>query len=67
MFFNIFVFLQLFNEINARKLKKDEINVFKGFFNNNMFLFVIFSTIIVQFLIVEYGGKAAHCAPLTVG
>jgi P-type Ca2+ transporter type 2B len=57
----------LFNEINARKLKKEEVNVFKGFFNNSMFILVIVTTIVVQFLIVEYGGKAAHCAPLTVG
>ena len=47
IFFHIFVFLQLFNEINARKLKKSEINVFEGFFNNPLFLFVIFGTGIV--------------------
>lgn len=62
-----FFFFKVFNEINARKLKKDEVNVFKGFFKNSMFVFVIVTTIIVQLLIVEYGGKAAHCAPLTVG
>lgn len=28
IFFNVFVLLQVFNEINARKLKSDEINVF---------------------------------------
>jgi len=32
IFFNVFVFLQLFNEINARKLKKNELNIFAGFF-----------------------------------
>ena len=31
MFFNIFVFMQVFNEINSRKLKREEINVFDGF------------------------------------
>jgi len=41
IFFNIFVFLQIFNEINCRKLKKTEINVFEGFFENNFFIFVI--------------------------
>lgn len=65
MFFNIFVFLQVFNEINARKLKKTEINVFQGFFRNPLFLFVIIGTVFVQLLIVEYGGKAVNCSPLT--
>lgn len=55
----------MFNEINARKLKKEETNVFEGFFNNYMFLGVIIGTIIVQMLIVEYGGKAVRVAPLS--
>ncbi|EGR29017.1 hypothetical protein IMG5_164760 [Ichthyophthirius multifiliis] len=65
IFFNVFVYLQVFNEINARKLKREEKNVFVGFFNNSMFLFVIFGTIIVQMTIIEIGGKAVKCAPLT--
>lgn len=28
IFFNVFVLMQVFNEINARKLKSDEYNVF---------------------------------------
>jgi len=47
MFFNIFVFLQVFNEINARKLKSSEFNVFKGFFNNPLFLFVLVFTVVI--------------------
>lgn len=35
--FNTFVFMQVFNEINCRKLKSEELNVFKGFFNNWIF------------------------------
>lgn len=35
--FNTFVFMQVFNEINCRKLKSEELNVFKGFFNNLIF------------------------------
>ena len=37
MFFNIFVYMQIFNEINCRKLKSDEYNVFADFFNNFLF------------------------------
>lgn len=47
MIFNTFVFLQVFNEINSRKLGKDEYNVFKGFFNNLLFLLIIVFTIVV--------------------
>ena len=64
--FNTFVFMQVFNEINARKLKREEINVFEGFFNNSMFLFVLITTVIVQIIFIEIGGKALRCAPLTL-
>jgi calcium-translocating P-type ATPase len=55
-FFNTFVFLQVFNEINCRKLRSDELNVFKNFFNNSLFLIIMILTIGVQILIVTYGG-----------
>jgi magnesium-transporting ATPase (P-type) len=45
-FFNTFVFLQIFNEINCRKLGCDEWNVFSKFFNNWLFLAVIIITIV---------------------
>mmetsp|Transcript_3637 Transcript_3637/g.2702 ORF Transcript_3637/g.2702 Transcript_3637/m.2702 type:complete len:287 (+) Transcript_3637:1315-2175(+) len=40
MFFNIFVFMQVFNEINCRKIQEHEMNVFADFFNNPMFLII---------------------------
>jgi hypothetical protein len=42
LFFNIFVFMQVFNEINARKLKKEELNVFEGILDNPLFPLVNF-------------------------
>lgn len=66
IFFNAFVFMQVFNEINCRKLKASELNVFKGFFNNWIFLFIVFATIIVQILLVQFGGEPVRCAPLTL-
>jgi P-type Ca2+ transporter type 2B len=48
--------MQIFNEINARKLGEKEYNVFHGFFNNLLFLFIVLSTIGIQMLMVEYGG-----------
>eukprot|EP00054_Salpingoeca_dolichothecata_P015910 m.92418 g.92418 ORF g.92418 m.92418 type:complete len:1299 (-) comp21718_c0_seq1:367-4263(-) len=55
--FNTFVWLQIFNEINARKIH-DELNVFHNFFNNPIFTVILIGTMVVQALITEYGGRA---------
>ena len=64
LFFNIFVFLQLFNEINTRKLKKEELNMFAGFWKNPLFLIIFWGTAFTQILIVQNGGYAFKCTPL---
>lgn len=64
MFFNIFVLMQLFNMINARKLQQHEINVFKNFFNNPLFLGILVATFIVQFSLMAFGGSAIRTVPL---
>jgi len=66
LFFQIFVLLQVFNQINCRKLKKDEYNVFQGFFNNWLFLIVEIFTIIIQFIIVQLGGSFTKTSPLSL-
>ena len=58
--------MQVFNEINSRKLGIKEYNVFKGFFNNALFLSVIILTIIVQYVLVQYGGKPVRTCPLSI-
>jgi len=50
--FNVFVFMQIFNEINARQLH-DEINIFKNITENKYFLVIFFSTVFTQVFIVE--------------
>jgi magnesium-transporting ATPase (P-type) len=45
--FNTFVWLQLFNEINARKIHNEK-NQFQGFMYNNMFLAVMIFTSLLQ-------------------
>jgi len=65
LFFEIFVCLQLFNEINCRKLKKEEYNVFAGFWKNPLFLIIFWGTFFVQILLVQMGGYAMKCTPLT--
>lgn len=52
MFFNTFVFLQLFNEINCRKIVDGEFNVFADFFNNALFIYIMILTIVVQIVFV---------------
>lgn len=65
IFFNVFVLLQLFNEINARKLKHTEANVFENFLNNPLFLIILVSTIIIQLTMVKYGGKSMKTVELS--
>ncbi|XP_046851841.1 plasma membrane calcium-transporting ATPase 4-like [Xenia sp. Carnegie-2017] len=45
--FNTFVFMQLFNEINSRKVHGQR-NVFEGILNNWIFLVIWFGTVFVQ-------------------
>lgn len=65
LIFNSFVFMQLFNEVNSRKLGEFDYNSFSGFFNNFLFLFILFSTAGVQYLMVQYGGQSVRTLPLT--
>jgi Ca2+ transporting ATPase len=58
--------LQLFNEINCRKLSLGQVNVFQDFFNNWMFQFIFISTFLVQMCLVQFGGKYLKCTPLSV-
>ena len=64
--FQTFVFMQLFNQINARKLGEKEYNVFKDFFNNCMFLVIMIGTFGIQMLIVEFGGRYMRAYPLSM-
>lgn len=64
LIFNVFVLMQVFNEINCRKLENDR-NIFKGFFSNPLFLAIIGITIGVQFILVQFAGPAASTISLT--
>ncbi|KAJ3452498.1 cation transporting atpase [Anaeramoeba flamelloides] len=63
--FNTFVMCQVFNEINCRKIDKDEKNVFKGIFRNHIFVGIIVITVIVQFIVVQFVGTFFYTEPLT--
>ncbi|EFA79442.1 hypothetical protein PPL_07860 [Heterostelium album PN500] len=64
--FNTFVFLQVFNEINARVLGND-LNPFKRIFTNPIYVIIWFATIGIQILFVTFGGTATSTTPLTLG
>uniref|UniRef100_A0A3P9A5B5 Calcium-transporting ATPase n=1 Tax=Esox lucius TaxID=8010 RepID=A0A3P9A5B5_ESOLU len=61
--FNTFVLMQLFNEINARKIHGER-NVFDGIFRNPIFCSIVFGTFAIQIVIVQLGGKPFSCTPL---
>lgn len=63
--FQIFVFMQLFNQINARILT-DGFNIFEGIFRNWLFMFVTILTFGVQMAMVEVGGKVTKTYPLAM-
>lgn len=65
IFFNIFVFLQVFNSMNARKLVKKEANIFVGITNNPMYLGIQLIIIVGQIALVQFGGRAVRTQPLT--
>ncbi|XP_026131563.1 plasma membrane calcium-transporting ATPase 3-like isoform X4 [Carassius auratus] len=63
--FNVFVMMQLFNEINARKIHGER-NVFEGIYRNPIFCSVVLGTFALQIVIVQFGGKPFSCTALTI-
>ena len=66
IFFNIFVFMQVFNSINARKLQKDELNVFTGICGNWLYILIQSIIIVGQIILVTFGGRAVRTHPLSL-
>ncbi|KAI5059228.1 hypothetical protein GOP47_0025547 [Adiantum capillus-veneris] len=60
--FNAFVFCQLFNEVNSRKL--EERNVFRGLLSSWLFLGIVGTTVVLQVIIVEFLNKFASTVKL---
>ncbi|KAL3724813.1 hypothetical protein ACJRO7_029906 [Eucalyptus globulus] len=52
LIFNVFVLCQVFNEFNVRKLAKK--NIFEGIHKNKLFLGIIFMTVVLQVVMVEF-------------
>ncbi|KAF9358659.1 hypothetical protein BGX26_001224 [Mortierella sp. AD094] len=66
MIFNIFVFLQVFNEFNCRRID-GTLNVFRNLKNNVIFIIVQVFVVAGQVVIVQFGGQAFKTIPLSLG
>jgi len=64
MVFNTFVWMQIFNEINARKVN-NEWNVFHNIWKNWLFIAIFIVTCVFQVLLVELGGEAVKTTGLS--
>jgi hypothetical protein len=54
--FNVFVFMQIFNMINVRKIN-DEVNIFDGFWDNLTYIIIWVFVVVCQILIVLFTGE----------
>jgi len=63
--FNVFVLCQLFNELNSRSID-NTMNIFDNLFNNFLFLSVLVFTLVMQFILVEYGSNFMKTTPLSI-
>ena len=61
--FNVFVFCQIFNEFNSRRINSEN-DIFTGLFDNGMFVAIIAITFVVQVLFIQFGGSFTQTVPL---
>ena len=66
IFFDVFVFLQVFNSINARKLNPKELDVFEGIKDNIYYIIVQGFIVFGQIVLVTFGGRAVRTQPLSI-
>ena len=64
--FNTFVFMQVFNLFNCRKVHPAEMNVFNGVMKNKMFMLVVVAVSTVQLLLVNFGGRIMRTQMLSL-
>lgn len=65
MIFNMFVWMQIFNEFNNRRLD-NKFNIFEGVQRNQFFIFINLLMVGLQVLIIYIGGKAFEIKPLGI-
>lgn len=62
--FNTFVFLQVFNQINCRKIGRRDFNVFEKIFHNYYFLAVIILVVTMQVALTQIFPAISRTTPL---
>ncbi|EQC29307.1 hypothetical protein SDRG_12976 [Saprolegnia diclina VS20] len=60
--FNTFVFLQLFNEINARVIHDEKRVVLRGLLTNRLYASISVLQVVLQVIFVQFGGNAGPFA-----
>lgn len=65
LIFNVFILLQLFNEVNCRKVGALDFNVLERFFHNPTFLTVLLGTATLQFVLINYLGFLVSAVSLS--
>ena len=66
MVFNSFVFMEMFNEINSRRIN-NEANVFENMGSNAMFYSIFIISLVMQVLLVQFAGRVFNTHPLSLG
>ncbi|KAJ3214537.1 hypothetical protein HDU67_001507 [Dinochytrium kinnereticum] len=61
--FNSFVMMQMFNQINCRRIDNN-INVFSGIFRNPFLYCIFIGVVFVQVILVEFAGVAFATTPI---
>lgn len=61
--FNTFVFCQIFNEINCRRIDS-KLNIFHNVHKNMFFICIFFLCVALQAIIVNFGGAAFQVTPI---
>ncbi|KAI8062501.1 PMCA-type calcium-translocating P-type ATPase [Gongronella butleri] len=62
--FTTFVFCQIFNELNCRRID-NEFNILEGLLRNRFFMVIIVICVVGQVVIVQLGGSAFQTVPLS--
>lgn len=64
LIFYTFILMNLFNQVNSRKLGIKDFNIFERFFNNFYFLVILIGEFVATFFMVEIGGVIFRTASL---
>lgn len=65
IFFTVFVYFQVFNSINCRKINKRQRNVFEGITSHLQFVFYEIIIIAMHLILVTFGGSGLRLKRLT--